>query len=102
MDKKQAEERIAAIERESAGLRRIIEAPEEKPKTRYDWSKAPDWATIAVTNYDGDVCFGDYKQAEPNNTGGWTGSERGNMGWREGYSTEICPDWRDSLEHRPE
>ena len=33
------------------------------PKTIYDWSKIPEWATIAVMNKDSAVCCGDYKTA---------------------------------------
>ena len=69
-------------------------------ESRYDWSKAPKDAKIAVTNDNGDMYWGSYISAEPNSYGGWGGYSNGS--WIEIGNIGACPDWRDSLEHRPE
>lgn len=69
-------------------------------KTRYDWSKAPKDAKIAVTEAVGTICFGSYSDATPMR-GGFEGVGVGE--WLLFDSNHHpCTDWRDSLERRPE
>jgi hypothetical protein len=78
-----------------------------KPKTTiYDWSKIPEWATIAVMNESGKVFCGDYETASIF-TDGWEGHRRGcsGRGWES--IEEDCilnppNDWKNSFERRPE
>ena len=76
-----------------------------KPKTTiYDWSKIPEWATIAVMNNDGTVCCGDYETASLLTTcwGGRGSSRRGWVTIGEDCILNPPDDWRDSFERRPE
>lgn len=69
-------------------------------KSRYDWSKAPEDAKIAVTNDTGTMAWGSYDDATPGQNGGWTGVGGGQwLSFDDAHPP--CPDWRDSLEHRP-
>lgn len=75
-----------------------------KLKTKYDWSKFPDWATIAVMNSDGSICCGDHKSAI-STTSGWRGKGHCIRGWsfdNGGFVSYIDKSqWKDSFEKRP-
>ena len=74
-----------------------------KPKTKYDWSKFPDWATIAVMNSDGSICCADYKSVKLF-TSGWRGVGDFVYGWSRSdeYVSYIDESqWKDSFEKRP-
>lgn len=68
--------------------------------SRYDWSKAPEWAMWAATSEGG---FGFWFRNKPRRSGqAWAESPRGSQ-WAmiKGHSIEHCPNWRESLEARP-
>ena len=77
-----------------------------KPKTIYDWSKIPEWATIAVMDIDGNFCCGDYETVTFfTDDNCWWGLGSFHRGWV--YIEEDCilnppDDRRDSFERRPE
>lgn len=74
-----------------------------KPKTKYDWSKFPDWATIAVMNSDGTICCADYESANVAITC-WRGVGGYVHGWNssdEYVSYMDGSQWVDSFEERP-
>ena len=71
-------------------------------KTRYDWSKAPDWAKIAIINEHGTPFMGTYSNAVPEGCG-WEGIGEGH--WtlaNSDFVIDATGDWRDSLERKPE
>ena len=75
-----------------------------KPKTKYDWSKFPDWATVAVMNPDGSICCADYESVKVA-TSDWAGFGASVHGWihSDEYISYINESqWEDSLEKRPE
>ena len=76
-------------------------AEQYKPKTRYDWSKAPEWANWAATDENGNIYM--YRR-RPKITefGDWMhdGSEYDLI--YESSGGENCADWAASLECRPE
>lgn len=67
------------------------------PKTRYDWSKAPDWANWIATDRDGYVWA--YQEKPKENLGCWYAS--GNYPFSSIENVGLCEDWADSLEARP-
>ncbi len=74
--------------------------------TIYDWSKIPEWATIAVMNESGKVFCGDYETASIF-TDGWKGHRRESSGRGWESIEEDCilnppDDWKNSFERRPE
>ena len=77
-----------------------------KPKTIYDWSKIPEWATIAVMNESGNVFCGDFMGGPIiHEEGAWEGKGAFNYGWQRLDKTFVLnppDDWRDSFERRPE
>ena len=76
-----------------------------KPKTIYDWSKIPEWATITIINKDGDVCCGDFTGCSIIlEEGAWEGNGAVNYGWQRLHETFVLnppDDWKNSLERRP-
>jgi hypothetical protein len=84
---------------------RVKDAPE---KTIYDWSTAPEEATLAITNDDGMTLWGTFIDAVANFKGGWTGEKR-NPGdaccWLKHLAGPVVlnppTDWRQSKEFRP-
>jgi len=77
---------------------------EEPKKYRYDWSKAPKDAVKATTDADGTVCFW-VKDSYPVPLSGgkwWSKSSYGLANNNAATTGESCPDWRESLEERPE
>ena len=77
-----------------------------KPKTIYDWSKIPEWATIAVMDIDGNINCGDYETATFfTDDNCWWGRGSSRRGWVSiGEDCILNPpdDWKDSFERRPE
>jgi hypothetical protein len=73
-------------------------------QTKYDWSKAPDWAQWAATDYDGRSYFYETKPF-PHSVGEWDRfSGHGGLDriWLIRDSGEVCNTWKDSLEARPQ
>lgn len=77
-----------------------------KSKTIYDWSKIPEWATIAVMDIDGNICCGDYETAIIyNDDNCWWGRGGSREGWvniEEDCILNPPNNWKESLERRPE
>jgi hypothetical protein len=77
-----------------------------KPKTRYDWSRAPGWATHGVRDKKGPhhwLIEGNKCDPEKTSTG-WSCGISGGY-WedmRDSCILDASGDWRDSLERRPE
>lgn len=69
-------------------------------ESRYDWSKAPDWAMWAGTDRNG-KSYWYIKEPHINSSDSewWLSSD--SREWQE-FACGPCPDWRDSLEYRPE
>lgn len=91
-------ERIQELEQENIKLR-LKESGHfiEKPKTRYDWSKAPRWAQWAATDLDGEVFW--YENKPSSGAGYW----RTVFGQDKHFEkiSDYCKDGQDSLEQRP-
>lgn len=71
-----------------------------KPKTRYDWSKAPEWAQWAATDKNGVTHFYEIAPYLEDDFDEWLTQ------YKYKRSPEPCildhsGDWRDSLERRP-
>lgn len=70
--------------------------------TRYDWTKAPEWAMWAATDEDGDRYWYEEIPRQAEVCDFWVADEG------RGQNEEIlplfayCPDWRESLERRPD
>ena len=62
-----------------------------------DWANAPEWAMFKAEDFDGDVCWYQYK---PENEFGRWGVDRGRcvLAYRNPRSN---PDWQSTLEERP-
>ena len=77
-----------------------------KPKTIYDWSKIPEWATIAIMDIDGNISCGDYETATfSTDDNCWWGRGSSRRGWvtiEEDCILNPPDDWKNSLERRPE
>ena len=73
----------------------LVDEPAQK--TRYDWSKAPEWAQWAATDKDGTSWW--YSDRPKTAQEGWY-TRLGN--YNSSFPKETPSDWRDSLERRPE
>jgi hypothetical protein len=72
-----------------------------KPATRYDWSKAPEWAQWAARDFSGKAYWYD-QEPFMGRANEWFVAT---LCWRRTEDKDIldsCGDWRDSLERRPE
>jgi hypothetical protein len=61
--------------------------------SRYDWSKAPDWARYAATDDGGASYWFEVEPKARESIGEWVSCR--------GYCESINTDWRKSLEPRP-
>ncbi len=80
-----------------------LETPYAPKATRYDWSKAPEWAKFAATDLDGKVTCWEGQPIPSMFDQMWKHGGSGRQwlpahGWDTGAP---CPDWLDSLEARP-
>lgn len=77
-----------------------------RPKTRYDWSKAPEWAMWMATDPDGSTYAFAYEPHICNMYHDeWMRTDFMDHDRSQritGATGKPYPDWRDSLEHRPE
>lgn len=86
-------------------LEKELNPPSPRP-TRYDWSKAPEWAMWAATDEDGEVFFYRNKpEIYSEDQHVWAYNWPDDAKWLShvqiGHHDKPCPDWRDSLEQRP-
>lgn len=74
----------------------------QKPKTRYDWSKAPEWAKCAARDANGNAWFYDSCDHDYGDMF-WKNTSNAHSGYPMPSSCifDASGDWRDSLERRP-
>lgn len=73
-------------------------AGQDKPKTRYDWSKAPEWAQWAATDKNGNVFW---FNTMPQIVAGTTIFNNGDGRPLKIDNLGMCEDWATSREARP-
>lgn len=74
-----------------------------KPKTRYDWSKAPEWANYAARDANGNAWFYDSCALDDGDSF-WRNISKAHSGYPMPRHCVLNHSgfWRDSLERRPE
>ena len=70
----------------------------DKPKTRYDWSEAPEWAQWAATDKNGNMFWFD---TMPQIVAGTTIFNNGDGRALKIDNIGMCEDWATSREERP-
>ena len=106
-ERKALEDLIALIRLKTQHVKAVreliesLEAGTDKQATRYDWSKAPEWAMWCATDEQGDQYWYEAKPGKSQNAPLWDQSPGAVDAANDMEDNVYCQDWRESLEARP-